>query len=186
LKKESRTHSVLRQSRSQLQKNIRLRIQRVQQNTKRYDGEIHKWKIMSRRVAIEQKRYAAGMADTQGWQFELAELAYTRIENAHKVAYAIKLSCLFMWLLCVELLGGKNRYAFVWAIMFNLPRSVARKCSLGLYVCTGRLDIENLLISPLIYSVSYFNLGAVGLCLDRRRPPKHPRSNGSESAWTAN
>jgi len=26
---------------------------------------------MSRRVALEQKRYAAGIADTQGWQFEI-------------------------------------------------------------------------------------------------------------------
>jgi len=30
----------------------------------------------------------------------------------------------------------------------------------GLCVCAGRLDIENLLKSPVNYSVSYFNLGA--------------------------
>jgi len=63
---------------------------------------------MYRRIAVEQRMYATGMADTQGWQFELAELAYIRIENAHKVAYAIKVSCLFMWVLYVELLGEKQ------------------------------------------------------------------------------
>jgi len=36
----------------------------------------------------------------------------------------------------------------------------------GLYVCAGRLDIENFLKSPLIYSVSYFNFGALVLCLE--------------------
>ena len=77
---------------------------------------------MFRRIAVEQRRCAAGMADTQGWQFELAELAYTRIENAHKVAYAIKVSCLFMWVLYVELLG-KNRYAFVWVVLYVYVQS---------------------------------------------------------------
>ena len=32
----------------------------------------------------------------------------------------------------------------------------------GIYVCAGKLDIENLLKSPLICSISYFNLGAWG------------------------
>jgi len=32
----------------------------------------------------------------------------------------------------------------------------------GLYVCAGRLDIENLLKSPLSCSISYYNLGAWG------------------------
>jgi len=35
----------------------------------------------------------------------------------------------------------------------------------GALRCAGRLDIEDLLKSPLIYSVSYFNLGGLGLCL---------------------
>ena len=49
--------------------------------------------------------------------------------------------------------------------MINPPRTI-RKCSRGgLYIFAGRLDIENLLKSPLIYSVSYFNLGGLGLCL---------------------
>ena len=52
----------------------------------------------------------------------------------------------------------------------------------GLHVCAGRLDIENLSKSPLIYSVSYFNLGTLRLCLERRSPPKHPRGDGTESA----
>ena len=38
-----------------------------------------------------------------------------------------------------------------------------RKCSRGgLYVCAWRLDIENLLKSPLIYSASYFISGPWG------------------------
>ena len=78
---------------------------------------------------------------------------------------------------------GQNRYAFLWPVMINPPRTVARKCSLGgLYVCAGRLDIENLLKSPLIYCVSYLNLGALGLFLEGRSPPKHSRSDGTESA----
>ena len=50
----------------------------------------------------------------------------------------------------------------------------------GLYVCARRLDIENLLRPILIYSVSYFILGALGLCLEGRSPPKHPRGDGPE------
>jgi len=53
--------------------------------------------------------------------------------------------------------------------MINRPRTVVRKCSLeGLYVCAGRLDILNILKSPLICTVSYLNLGALGLCLEGR------------------
>ena len=84
-----------------------------------------------------------------------------------RIKYARKLSTLFMWLFYVQLLGGQNRYAFVRAVMISPLRTVARKCSLGgLYVCPGRLDIENLLKSPLIYSVSYFNLGILVLFLE--------------------
>jgi len=54
--------------------------------------------------------------------------------------------------------------------------------TMGLYVCAGRLDIENLLESAVIYSVSYFNLGDLGLCLEGLIPPKHPRGDGTESA----
>jgi len=50
LKQGSRTHSVLRQDSSQLQK--------------------HQAARMSRRIAVKQWKYAPGMADTQGWQFE--------------------------------------------------------------------------------------------------------------------
>jgi len=49
LKQGSRTDSALHQRSSQLQK--------------------YKAARMSRRVAVEQRRYAAGMADIQGWQF---------------------------------------------------------------------------------------------------------------------
>jgi len=86
-----------------------------------------------------------------------------------RIKDARKHSSLFMWLLYVglQLLGGQNRYAFVWAIMINTPRTVARKCSLwGLYVCAVRLDIENFLKPPVICSVWYFNLGALELCLE--------------------
>jgi len=76
--------------------------------------------------------------------------------------YSRKLSSLFMWLFYVQ-----NRYAFVRAVMISPPRTVARKCSIGgLYACAGTLDIENLVKSPLIYSVSYFNLGVLVLCLE--------------------
>jgi len=66
--------------------------------------------------------------------------------------------------------------------MIKPPRTVARKYSLGgLHVCAGRLDIENLSKSPLIYSVSYFNLGTLRLCPGRRSPPKLPRGDGTET-----
>jgi len=41
----------------------------------------------------------------------------------------------------------RNRDAFVWAVMIDPPRKVARKFPLrGLYVCAGKLDIEIMLI----------------------------------------
>jgi len=44
---------------------------------------------MSRRIALEQRRYAAGMVDTLGWQFETfwTSLHYTRIENVYKAVF---------------------------------------------------------------------------------------------------
>jgi len=41
-----------------------------EKQTQRYDGAVHKLKKMaarmSRQTAVEQRKYAAGMADTQG------------------------------------------------------------------------------------------------------------------------
>ena len=44
---------------------------------------------------------------------KLAELAHTRIENAHEVRKKTFIFTVFMWLLYVQLLWGKNRCAFV-------------------------------------------------------------------------
>ena len=78
LKQWSRTHSVLRQRSSQLQK--------------------HQATRMSRRIAIEQRKYAAGMAGTQGWQFETC---WTTQELRMLIKYARKVSFFIMWLLYV-------------------------------------------------------------------------------------
>jgi len=54
-----------------------------------------------------------------GWRtprvdsFKLAELTYTRSENAHKVSEKNFIFTVFMWLLYVQLLRGQNRYTFV-------------------------------------------------------------------------
>ena len=55
----------------------------------------------------------------------------------------------------------------------------------GLYVCVGalyvsarRLNIENFIKSPLIYSVSYLDLGVLVLCLGVLSPPKPPMATG--------
>ena len=175
LKQGSRTYSVLCYVRAVQNirlciqtncKSIRLCIQTVQENTLNAAMGLFTNKKMAarlfRRIAVEQRRYTMRL----GWRtprvdsFKLAVLAYTRIENAHKVRKKTFIFTVFMWLLYVQLLWGQNRYAFVWAVRINLPRTVARTCSLGgLYVCAGRLDIENLLKSPLIYSIPWFNLG---------------------------
>jgi len=44
----------------------------------------------------------------------------------------------------------------------------------GLHVCAGGLDIESLMKAPMLYSVSYFNLG-VGALFGGLSPPKAPR-----------
>jgi len=70
---------------------------------------------LSRRIALEQRTYTMRV----GWRtprvdsFKLAELAYTRIENAHKVRKKTFVFTVCMWLLYVQLLGGQNRYAFM-------------------------------------------------------------------------
>ena len=54
-------------------------------------------------------------------------------------------------------------------------RTVARKCSLGrLYIRVGGLDIENLIKTRMIYSVSYFNLGGIGTLFGGVKPTKAP------------
>jgi len=61
---------------------------------------------LSRRKAVEQRRYTMRL----GWRtprvdsLKLAELAYTRIENAHKVRKNTFIFTVVMWLLYVQLL----------------------------------------------------------------------------------
>jgi len=94
LKQQRRTHSVLRQPSSQLQK--------------------YKAARTSRRI----RSYAAWMADAQGWQFETCtlhknwECTWSAQENFR---------FFIMWLLYAQLLRRKNRHGLVWAIMINPP-----------------------------------------------------------------
>ena len=61
------------------------------------------------------------MVGTQGWQLETCHCI--RIENAHIVR---KKNFIFYYatvsLYVVQLLGGQNRYVFVWAVMINPPK----------------------------------------------------------------
>ena len=85
LKQRSRTHLVLRQRSSQLQK--------------------YKAARMSRRIAVNQKVRSGDGGHP--WADSLKLVNYTRIENAHK---ARKQICFFiMWLLYVLLLKGKEQ-----------------------------------------------------------------------------
>jgi len=59
--------------------------------------------------------------------------------------------------------------------VFN--RGALRFCG-GLCVCAGGLDIK-LTKTPLIYSVSRFNLGVLGTLFGRLTPPKPPRGDGT-------
>ena len=134
-----------------------------------------------------------------GWRtprvdsFKLAELAYTRIENGHKHKKTF-IFTVFMWLLYVQLLLRTEQIRVCvsrWD-QPNLPRTVTRKCSLrGLYVCVGRLDIENLLKSPLIYSIPWFSLGSWGFACRGEAHQSIPGATGlnppelpiSDEAW---
>jgi len=49
----------------------------------------------------------------------------------------------------------------------------------GLFLCAWGLDIIKLTKTPLIYSVSRFNLGCLGLCSGELSPPKPPRGDGA-------
>jgi len=50
----------------------------------------------------------------------------------------------------------------------------------GFYVSAGGLNIENLIKTPLIYSVSYFNLGGLSALFEGLRAPKSPSDDGAE------
>ena len=59
-------------------------------------------------------------------------------------------------------------------------RTVARKSSIvGLNVCAGGLDIENLIKTPLIHIGSHFNLGGSVFPLGGLKPPKPPCGEGT-------
>jgi len=74
----SGTHSTLRQGSSQLQK--------------------HQAARMFRRIVVEQRRYAAGLADTQGWQFETYQTAQ---ELRLRIKYARKLLFFHVAVICI-------------------------------------------------------------------------------------
>jgi len=71
----------------------------------------------------------------------------------------------------------------------RLARTVTRKFSIGglcgsaseLCVFFGSLDIIKLTKTPLIYSVSRFNLGGLGALLGGLSPPKPPLGDGTVS-----
>jgi len=44
----------------------------------------------------------------------------------------------------------------------------------------GGLDIEKLIKPPMIYSVSYFNFGALNALFGELSPPKLPRGDGTD------
>jgi len=48
----------------------------------------------------------------------------------------------------------------------------------------GGLDIENFIKSPLIYSVSYFDLGGLGTLFGGVKPTKAPRGDGTGHMFT--
>ena len=72
--------------------------------------------------------------------------------------------------------ASSKEWNYKKCIYHNLvTRTVAKKFSIGgLCVCLGGLDITKLTKSPLIYSVSRFNLGGLELCLVELGPPKPP------------
>jgi len=53
-------------------------------------------------------------------------------------------------------------------------------CAGGLCVCAGGLDIIKLAKTPLIYSVSRFNLGGIGAMFGGAKPTKAPRGYGTD------
>jgi len=75
---------------------------------------------MSCVIEIKQRKYAAGMADTEGWQFEICwttQESRMRIKNGQENLFFI------MWLLYVQLLVGQNRYTglceSLWSIRYD-------------------------------------------------------------------
>jgi len=74
---------------------------------------------MSRRIAIEQSRYAAGMADTEGWQFETC---WTTQELRMRIVYARKRSFFYYMTVSLyeQLLRRQNRYGEpLWSMRPN-------------------------------------------------------------------
>ena len=82
---------------------------------------------MSRRIAVEQKRYAAGMADTEGWQFETCwttqelrmRIAFSTVHKKTFIFYYVTVS------LYEQLLRRQNRYGEpLWSIRLNCQLKV--------------------------------------------------------------
>jgi len=113
--------------------------------------------------------------------FKPAELAYTRIENAHKVR---KKTFFFIYvtIICTVSRGTEQIRDCMSCYDQSAQNRRQKVFTRGLYVCAGRLDIENILKSALICTALYLNLEALGLCLERRSPRKHPSGDGTEFA----
>ena len=66
-------------------------------------------------------------------------------------------------------------------------RTVARKSSIrGLYVCAGVAWCSNLTKIPLIYNVSFFNLGELGALFGEAKPTKAPSWRWDWVTWVIN
>ena len=116
---------------------------------------------MSRRTAVEQRRYAPGMADTQGWHFKSC---WTSLQKNWKCALSAQenFRVFYVAVICPATGGTKQIRVCVSRYDQSVQNHRQKVFTRGLYVCAGRLGTENVLKSPLIYSVSYLNLGALG------------------------
>jgi len=74
-------------------------------------------KVSSNSSRSDIRKYAAGLADTQGWQLDTCKLH----KNWECAWSTRKLSYFIMWLLYLQLLREKKRYGLVWAVRINPP-----------------------------------------------------------------
>jgi len=92
---------------------------------------------------------------------KLTELAYTRIESVHKLR---KKTFVFIYVAVICTTTGVTEQIRVCVSRYDQSAQKRRQkvFTRGLYVCAGRLDIENLLKSPLIYIVNILIWGPWG------------------------
>jgi len=144
------------------------------------------WKTTNENIGHDQERlrFIRSVVVAREVYFEqVADLIRKRNSDVHVTSATAKgeIGCV-----STAVIRGKETKCIILLVYFMFPKAGPSPESLH-YGCftfvPGRLDIENLIKTPMICSVPYFGLGGLVFCLGGLSATKSPVATGLSQRW---